>query len=455
MAAQLRANALSMIESLVMGVAGSAPGFSIAVTLAALIASAGKLAPGALLIFAVPMIGVSLAYKGLSARMANAGAAYEWTSRIFNKSLGYFSGWALLVASTVFMVTGAVPLGTATLSFFPDPGLVNNVFATTFVGALWFLAIGFVLITGISLTSKVQMVMSSIELIILTGVIGAAGIHAWQTGAINPFSWSWFGLNYPAGAFSNSALIVVFFYWGWDVTANLGEETDTAHEAAGNGGFLSVFVTTFYFLAFAASTLFLFSLRDAKGLSDNLIYDLAVRAGLGRAGGLAASFAVILSSVATLETQMLQFSRTLFAMGRDGAMPRTFGVVSERSQTPVRTMYLLLGLGLAMIVLASFIPTVGLILSDSVKAIAVQVCYYYSVAGFASAWLFRHARKSDPGAFMAYAVFPALSAVCLVLLAIYAFTTFDNLTRIVGLGGLLIGALFIRPGGYGREAAPA
>ena len=455
MAAQLRANALSMIESLVMGVAGSAPGFSIAVTLAALIASAGRLAPGALLIFAVPMIGISLAYKGLSARMANAGAAYEWTSRIFNKSLGYFSGWALLVASTVFMVTGAVPLGTATLSFFPDPGLVTNVFATTFVGALWFLAIGFVLITGISLTSKVQMVMSSIELIILTAVIVAAGIHALRFGAINPLSWSWFGLNYPPGAFSNSALIVVFFYWGWDVTANLGEETDTAHQAAGNGGFFSVFVTTFYFLAFAASTLFLFSLKDAKGLSDNLIYDLAVRAGLGRAGGLAASFAVILSSVATLETQMLQFSRTLFAMGRDGAMPRTFGVVSERSQTPVRTMYLLLGLGLTMIILASFIPTVGLILTDSVKAIAVQVCYYYAVAGFASAWLFRGSRKSDPGAFMAYAVFPALSAASLVVLAIYAFTTFDNLTRIVGLGGLLLGAVFIRPRGYGRKAASA
>jgi amino acid transporter len=451
MAAKLRANALSMIESLVMGVAGSAPGFSIAVTLAALIASAGSLAPGALLIFAVPMIGISLAYKGLSARMANAGAAYEWTSRIFNRSLGFFSGWALLVASTVFMVTGAAPLGTATLSFFPDPGLVNNVVATTFVGGLWFLAIGLVLITGISLTSRLQMVMSSIELIILTLVVAAAGLHALRHGAINPFSWSWFGLNYTPGAFSTSALIVVFFYWGWDVTANLGEETDSAHQAAGNGGFLSVFVTTFYFLAFAAATLFLFSLKDAKGLSDNLIYDLAVRAGLGRAGGLAASVAVILSSVATLETQMLQFSRTLFAMGRDGALPRAFGVVSERSLTPVRTMYLLLGLGLAMIVLASFIPTVGLILSDSVKAIAVQVCYYYAAAGFASAWLFRDARKSDWPAFLAYAVFPAVSAASLVLLAIYALTTFDTLTRIVGVGGLILGVAFIRPRGYGGK----
>ena len=454
MATQLRANALSMVEALVMGVAGSAPGFSIAVTLATLLATAGRLAPGALLIFAVPMFGIALAYKGLNARMANAGAAYEWTSRIFNKPLGYFSGWALMVASVVFTVTGAVPLGSATLSFFADPSLVNNVAATTAVGALWFVAIGVVLIAGISMTSKVQMIMSSVELIILTIVVVAAGVHALRFGAVNPLSWSWFGVGYPPGAFSASALIVVFFYWGWDVTANLGEETETATQGAGNGGFFSVFVTTFYFLAFTASTLFLFSLKEGQGLSDNLIYHLAVRAGLGRAGGLAASFAVILSSVATLETQMLQFSRTLFAMGRDGAMPRSFGVVSARTQTPVRTMYLLLGVGLLMIGLASFFPSVGLILGDSVKAIAIQVCYYYGVAGFACAWLFRHTLKDRPGAFFAYAVFPTLSAAALIVLAVYALTTFDNLTRIVGVGGLVLGVVFMRPRGY-RPLAPA
>jgi len=438
-----------MIEALIMGVAGSAPGFSIAVALATLLVSAGALAPGALLIFAVPMIGISLAYKGLDARMANAGAAYEWTSRIFNKPLGYFSGWALMVASIVFIATGAVPLGSATLSFFPDPTLVNNVGATTFVGAVWFLVIGFVLITGISLTSKVQMIMSTVELVILTIIVVAATNHALRFGAVNPLSWSWFGFGYPPGAFSASALIVVFFYWGWDVTANLGEETDSSHNGAGNGGFVSVFVTTAYFLAFAAATLFLFSLKEGQGLSDNLVYHLAVRAGLGRTGGLAASFAVILSSVATLETQMLQFSRTLFAMGRDGAMPRTFGIVSERSQTPVRTMQLLLGLGLLTILLASFIPTVGLILSDSVKAIAIQVCYYYSVAGLASAWLYRQTRKTDPFAFFLYAVFPTLSAASLIVLALYALTTFDGLTQLVGVGGLVAGVLFFRPRGYG------
>ena len=452
MAAQLRANSLSLVESLVMGVAGSAPGFSIAVALASLLATAGPLAPGALLIFAVPMIGISIAYKGLGARMANAGAAYEWTGRIFNRTLGYFSGWALMIASVVFVVTGAVPLGAATLSFFPDPTLAGHVALTAAIGAVWFVAIGLVLIVGVKLTSTVQMVMSLTELAILTVVLVAAGIHAVRFGAVTPFSWAWFGLNYPPGAFSASALIVVFFYWGWDVTANLGEETDIAHEGAGNGGFLSVFVTTFYFLAFAVAALFLFSLKDARDLSDNLIYHLAVQAGLGRAGGLAASFAVILSSIATLETQMLQFSRTLFAMGRDGAMPRTFGVVDAKTQTPARTMYLLIGLGLAMIFLASFISTVGQILADSVKAIALQVCYYYGVAGFSSAWLFRDTRKTDWPKFLLYAVYPALSAAALAILAVYAFTTFDMLTRIVGVGGLLLGAVFMRPRGYGAAA---
>ncbi len=451
MTARLKAGALSLLESLVMGVAGSAPGFSIAVTLATLLATAGTLAPGALLIFAVPMIGIAVAYKGLGARMAHAGAAYKWTREIFSKPLGFFSGWALLVASAVFMVTGSAPLGSATLSFLPDPSLANNVVLTTLIGGLWFVAVGLVLIAGISLTSKVQMVMSGVEMIILTVVLAAAGLHALRDGAVNLPSWSWFGLGYPPGAFSASALLVVFFYWGWDVTANLGEETVTENQGAGNGGFFSVFVTTFYFLAFAAAALLLFTVKEGQGLSDNLIYHLALKSGLGRTGALTASFAVMLSSVATLETQMLQFSRTLFAMGRDGSMPRLFGVVDERTQTPVRTMYLLLGLGLVLIFLASFLPSVNLILADSVKAIALQVCYYYGVAGFACAWLYRDTLTRDPRRFLAYVLFPAASATVLAVLAVYAFMTFDVMTRVVGVGGLLVGVLFYRPKGYGSK----
>jgi amino acid transporter len=455
MSAELKANSLSFFESIIMGVAGSAPGFSIAVAIAGLLAAAGSVSPNAILIFAVPMLGISVAYKGLNKKMPSAGAAYEWTKQGFGKFFGYFSGWALLIAALVFMVTGSVPLGTATIDLF-DPALASNVWLTTGIGAVWFIVIAVVLITGIELTSKIQVVMSSIELLILFGISIAAFFHTGVGGAVTPFSWSWFGFGYPAGTFASSALIVVFLYWGWDVTCNLSEETK-GHppNAAGNGGFLSIFITIASFTAFTVAALMMFTLKDASGFSDNLIYHVALQAGLGSVGGYAASLALILSSIATLETTMLQFSRTLFAMGRDRALPTTFGVVQEKTLTPVRTMYLLLGLGLVLIFVSSFMPSIASILADSVSAIAVQVCYYYGLAGLVCAFAYRDSYKTSMATFIGYAVFPGLSAITLFVLGIYALTTFNLTTQIVGIGGLVIGIVFFRPNGYGKLAVAA
>ncbi len=456
METQLKANSLSFFESIIMGVAGSAPGFSIAVAIAGLLGAAGAVSPNALIIFAIPMLGIAVAYKGLGKKLPHAGAAYEWTKQGFGKFFGFFSGWALLIAAMVFMVTGSVPLGTATIDLV-DPALASNVLLTTFIGAIWFVLIGVVLITGIELTSKIQVVMSSIELLIMFVISIAAFVHAGSGGAVTHFSWSWFGFNYPAGTFASSALIVVFLYWGWDVTSNLGEETkDHPPNAAGSGGFLSIFITIACFIAFTVAALLLFSLKDSTGFSDNLIYHVALQAGLGKAGGYAASIALILSSVATLETTMLQFSRTLFAMGRDRALPTTFGMVQEKTQTPVRTMYLLLVVGLLMIFISSFLPTVATILGDSVAAIAVQVCYYYGLAGLVCAWSYRDSFKNSAATWIAYALYPFLSALSLFALGIYAFIGYNTTIKIVGLGGLLIGIIFFRPNGYGRaRLAPA
>ncbi|MEI9929068.1 MAG: APC family permease [Rhizomicrobium sp.] len=305
MSTELKAGSLSFVESMVMGVAGSAPGYTIAVTTAVLLATAGTLSPGALIIFAVPMLGIAVAYKALNARVVSAGAAYQWTTYAFGKFWGFFSGWALLVASMVFMVSGSLPLATATLDFI-DPALANNVVLSAAVASAWFLVIATVLIVGIEVTSRVQMVMTGIELLILTGVLIAAFVHTAQVGSVNPFSLDWFGFSYTPAAFAGAALIVVFFYWGWDVTANLAEETADGHVHAGNGGFVSVFITIAFYVGFVLAALFLFQVKDAKGFNANIIYNIAVASGLGRTGGLLASVAVILSSVATLETTMLQ-----------------------------------------------------------------------------------------------------------------------------------------------------
>lgn len=451
---ELKAGSLSFVESLVMGVAGSAPGYTIAVTTAVLLGVAGQYSPGALLIFAVPMLGIAVAFRELNRCETNAGAAFQWTSVHFGKFWGYFSGWALLVASMIFMVTGSLPLATASLDFI-DPALTQQVVLSAAIASAWFIVIAIVLIIGIEVTSRVQMVMTGVELVILTAVAIGAFDHAARFGAVTPFSWRWWGLGYSAAGFANTALVVVFFYWGWDVTANLAEETENGEENAGLGGFLSIFVTIAYYVAFVLAALFLFSVAKAGSLSTNIIYDIAVAAGFGRAGGLLASAAVILSSIATLETTMLQFSRTLFAMGRDGAMPRGFEIVDARTRTPVRAMFVLIGTGLALLWGASLMPTINSIIQDGVRAVGILVAYYYGLAGLVAFWAFRYAWRESIVRWLTVCVFPALSGVALILLGAYAMTTFDAITDLVGIGGLIVGVVFFRPRRFTIEARPA
>jgi amino acid transporter len=355
------------------------------------------------------------------------------------------------VASMVFMVTGSLPLATSTLDFI-DPVLANNVVLSAAVASIWFLVIAAVLIVGIEVTSRVQVVMTSVELIVLTIVAGGAFAHAVKFGAANPFDWSWFGFDYTPAGFATTALVVVFFYWGWDVTANLGEETRNGEDNAGTGGLVSIFVTILYYIAFVFAALFLFSIKDAQGFNANIIYNIAVTAGFGRVGGLLASCAVILSSIATLETTMLQFSRTLFAMGRDGAMSKRFGVVDARTRTPVRAMLVLVAVGIALLWASCLMPTVSLIIADSVRAVGVLVAYYYGLAGLVAAYAFR---KETSLRWLWLCAFPAASGILLIVLGLYAITTFDLVTNAVGIGGLLAGVLFFRPRRFVIAAAPS
>jgi amino acid transporter len=453
MSTTLKPGAISLFESIIMGIAGSAPGFSIATTAAVLLSTAGVVSVNALLVFAVPMLGIAVTYKGLNKKLPRAGAAYDWTSESFGKFFGFFSGWALLIATLVFIVSGSLTVGGNLMNII-DPAQANNLIATTILGAVAYLLIGTVLIAGISLTSKVQVVMTTIELLILAVVAIAAYVHAGSHGAAEVPSLSWLSFAYTPASFAATALVVVFFYWGWDVTANLSEETsDRPPNAAGNGGFYSVFITIGLFVSFLVAAQVLFSVTTASGYNVNIVSNIAVQAGLGKLGGQIASFAVVLSGIATLETSMLQFSRTLFAMGRERAMPTSMGLVDARTRTPVRTMFVLIVLGLAMIFASSFLPSVNAIITDSVSAVAIQVCYYYGLAGLVCAWVYRASYKESWGTWTLYALYPFLSAASLIILGLYAITTFNEVTKIVGIGGLLIGIVLFRPKGWGASSA--
>jgi len=427
---------------MMMGVAGSAPASTIAAGTATLIAAAGAFAPVALLVFAIPMLGIAKAYHALGARDASAGASYQWTTAIFGKFLGFFAGWSLLVATLLYMVTGTVPIATATLNMIA-PHLVGNVVVTSAVASIWFVVVSMIVVGGITATSRAQTVLTMAQLIIMIVILAVALGHVYATGTAAKLGMQWLGQGMTLDKLAASSLIAVYFYWGWDATSNLSEETVGGGQQAGLCGLFSILITILLYSGFAAVALLVFSGPDAQNLTDNLIFDIANRIGLSHGGGVLASAAVILSSIAALEATMIMFSRTLFAMGRDGTMPSMFGKVDDRTQSPSRAIYAIIALGLALIWGSALMPSVNLVLSSSVRAVGFQVNYYFALAGLGAAWVFRHSYKESIRNWLALCLFPAISSMALIGLGLYAVTTFDIWTNLVGLGTFAFGLCFI------------
>ena len=133
MAKGLKQNALSIVDTVTLAVAGTAPSYSLNATTAALVAAVGLAAPGALLYGALPMFGISFAFKYLNEWRADAGTAYAWVGRSVNPYLGFLSAWTFLTLSTAFMVAAALPVGVITLAWVA-PQLQDNVLASAIVG---------------------------------------------------------------------------------------------------------------------------------------------------------------------------------------------------------------------------------------------------------------------------------------------------------------------------------
>ena len=85
----LKAGALRAGDVVVMALASSGPTQSIAVTLAALLATVGYASFLPLLICFIPMLGIAVGYQRLNAWQPSAGATYSWVGRALNPHAGF------------------------------------------------------------------------------------------------------------------------------------------------------------------------------------------------------------------------------------------------------------------------------------------------------------------------------------------------------------------------------
>lgn len=443
---RLRANTLGVLDSVVMGVAGVAPAYSIAASTAVLVAAVGLAGPSSLLWCGIAMFGIVWAFAHLGRTEVNAGASYAWVRRALHPVLGYLAGWCLVVSALLFMVAGSLPAGSVTIGLF-SASAANNITLVTIVGSVFFAIMVVAVLVGVRITATAQMVMSSIELVLLLLFAVLAIVHG--ATAVNPahrFSWSWLSpTDYArfgggSGGFVAGALVAAFYYWGWDVTANLNEETRNARTTPGVGAMLGLVVVLALFLVFTIGTNLVLSAHSVQVNSADVL-DVLGQAVWHGWGGKLIVVAVILSTVATLETTLIQVTRSLFAMGRDHTMPRIFSMVHPSWRTPWIATIIVGVVSIGLFVASNFVGSVGTVLTDAIDAIGLQITIYYGLAGLAAVVLFRRHLFSSVKNFFFMGLWPLAGSIFMFVVLAESIGPNGGKVDEIGVGAIALGII--------------
>ena len=321
---------LKLFDLSVLSSASMGPAYSLASTMGPVVASAGVAAPFTLLALSTIMLCVALAFASFSRIAPNAGSSYSWIRMAFGENAGAYGAWLLILSNFFATMAIAVPAGTYTLELIA-PAHADSPGWSAVVGAAWILGSSVLLYVGIRPTAIVTFVALAVEMLVLVASAVASLLlphHATQAvvassahGAI-PISFA---------GFVGAMTLGVWMSDGWEVSASTSEEVNDAPTASGRGGIVGLVITTVILVGCMFAYLHLGTPEGfAKNQADSLAYvsDLL--------GGGWWRFAIVLtvmvSTLSTLWTTILYLSRSVYAMGRDGVLPRALGTLDHRDE---------------------------------------------------------------------------------------------------------------------------
>src|SRR6201985_3178432 len=219
----LKTGALGLVSATVMGVASTAPAYSLAATLGFIVAVVGLGAPIVALLAFVPMLLTSIGYSELNKADPDCGTTFTWATRAFGPRTGWAGGWAIVAADILVMASLAQVAGQYGFLLFNANGIGTNPTSgwVLLVGVLWIVVMTYICYRGIEVSANFQKVLLGIELVMLV-VLSVTALVKVGTGSAPPGhltpSISWLNPFHIANfsSFASGIILMVFIYWGWD-----------------------------------------------------------------------------------------------------------------------------------------------------------------------------------------------------------------------------------------------
>ena len=461
----LKKDAITFTSNVVIGVASTAPAYSLAATLGflTLIGGIGVGAPAIMLIAFIPMLFIALAYNYMNRADPDCGTTFTWVTKAMGPFSGWMGGWAIVVADIIVMANLSQIAGIYTFRLFDWTSAVNSTFAVTVAGVVWIVVMTWICWRGIELSARTQQFLLGMEFVTLVVFavvalitvyvnhpITIVGPHTYrsiepQAGWFNPF-------NIGITPLIKGVLLAIFIYWGWDTCVTVNEETEDAGRAPGRAAIVSTLLLLAIYLVVSTAA----EAYGGPGLlsanSTDIFGGGLARSVLGSPLDKLLIIAVLTSASASTQTTILPTARTTFSMARQRAFPSAFARIHQRYQTPdVSTIVM------GVLSTAWFIAIVNLstnVLSDSITAIGFSIAFYYGLTGFACAIYYRRELLKSARNFFYIGVLPVLGGAMLTFIFVYAIVQYQNPANdvskpilgigapvVIGIGSLLLGVV--------------
>ncbi|MBC3841759.1 APC family permease [Streptacidiphilus sp. 4-A2] len=470
----LKGDALGLFSSIAIGIASTAPAYSLAATLGLIVVGVGLQAPIITILAFIPMLLIAYAYKELNEVDPDCGTTFTWAARAFGPHTGWMGGWGIIVADVIVMANLAQIAGAYGFQLLGFPGLAGSSLWTTVAGVVWIIVMTAICYVGIEVSAALQRWLLCVEVFMLVLFSVWALVKVYSThppaGSLH-IAGAWFNPFdvHSSGAFTAGILSAVFIYWGWDTAVSVNEETADKERTPGRAAVIStVLLLLIYALVSTSAQAFAGVGTTGRGLA-NPANAGDVLSGLGNAvfgshgfGWFLAKlliFMVLTSSAASTQTTILPTARTTFSMALHKAIPAKFGEVHRRFLTPTWST---VAMGLVSIAFYVLLVRVSSnVLADSISSVGLGIAFYYGLTGFSCVWYFRRVLTRSVRDFWVKGVMPGLGGV--MLLFFFCYAAFDVYAKpsygftsvnlpffgdtggvtVIGIGSLLLGVVLM------------
>ena len=292
------------------------------------------------------MVFTALSYREMSLAFPVAGSVYSYAGRGLHPWAGFLAGWGVLLDYLLLPTLAYVAAAAAMHAIVP-----------AIPGAAWvigFLVLNtFVNLLGIETTARANRAVLAVQLTVLAAFLVLA-VVAVQRG-VNGAHWNVTPLFDPSAfdvTFVFRALsVAVLAFLGFDAISTLTEEAKGSGRAVGRATLLSLVIAAALFVAqtylaalmVPAGTAFV---GDAE--TNDAFYTIAALAGGPRFKLVVALTFALSSGIASALVAQVATARLLFAMARDGQLPRALAHVHPTRQVPDRALLLVSAVSLVL-----------------------------------------------------------------------------------------------------------